>query len=281
MQKRVIKSPAKINLALNIVGKKKNLHEIESIVSFVNLYDEISIKEIKQKEHQIKFYGPFSKKIKKRNTVSILLDILDNRNLIKGKKYEFRIKKNIPQEAGLGGGSINAASIISFFIKRNLIKINNIEIKKICDLIGSDVKLGIYNSNLVLNSKGNISVFKKKKKINILLVKPNFGCSTKLIYSKVKKYSKSIFNKPKSNIFDLNKLIKFKNDLEPIALNKYSKLMQVKTWLENNTNSKFVRMTGSGSVIVGYYLSNKECELAKKNIKKKFRNYWCMAAKTI
>ena len=210
-----------------------------------------------------------------------MLDILDNRNLIKGKKYEFRIKKNIPQEAGLGGGSINAASIISFFIKRNLIKINNIEIKKICDLIGSDVKLGIYNSNLVLNSKGNISVFKKKKKINILLVKPNFGCSTKLIYSKVKKYSKSIFNKPKSNIFDLNKLIKFKNDLEPIALNKYSKLMQVKTWLENNTNSKFVRMTGSGSVIVGYYLSNKECELAKKNIKKKFRNYWCMAAKTI
>ena len=44
-----IKSYAKVNLALNVVGKKKNLlHKIESIVSFINLHDEILIKKIKK-----------------------------------------------------------------------------------------------------------------------------------------------------------------------------------------------------------------------------------------
>ena len=41
-----IKSYAKINLSLNVVGKKKFLHKIESIVSFLTLYDEILIKKI-------------------------------------------------------------------------------------------------------------------------------------------------------------------------------------------------------------------------------------------
>ena len=41
-----IKSHAKINLALNIIGKSKRLHKIESIVAFLDLYDEIEIKKL-------------------------------------------------------------------------------------------------------------------------------------------------------------------------------------------------------------------------------------------
>ena len=48
-----IKSYAKINLALNIVGKNSYLHKIESIISFLDIYDEISIKSIKNQNHQI------------------------------------------------------------------------------------------------------------------------------------------------------------------------------------------------------------------------------------
>ena len=53
------------------------------------------------------------------------------------------IKKNIPQEAGLGGGSMNAATILNFLIKKNFIKINQKKIFQITKLIGSDVILGI------------------------------------------------------------------------------------------------------------------------------------------
>ena len=76
-----IKSYAKINLALNIISKSKDLHKIESLVAFIDLYDLIKIKKIKSKNHKIKFYGKFSKNINSNNTVSKLLRILDEKNL--------------------------------------------------------------------------------------------------------------------------------------------------------------------------------------------------------
>ena len=61
-----IKSHAKVNLALNIVGKTSNLHKIESIIAFVYLHDIILIKSIKSKKNKIFFSGKFSKNIKKK-----------------------------------------------------------------------------------------------------------------------------------------------------------------------------------------------------------------------
>ena len=65
-----IKSYAKVNLVLNIVGKSFSLHKIESIISFIDLYDKILIKKIKQKNHKIKFTGQFSRSITKNNTIT-------------------------------------------------------------------------------------------------------------------------------------------------------------------------------------------------------------------
>ena len=62
-----IKSHAKLNLALNVTGKKSSLHKIETIVSFVSLHDDILIKKIKAKKHIISFTGKFSKNISKNN----------------------------------------------------------------------------------------------------------------------------------------------------------------------------------------------------------------------
>ena len=113
-----IKSYAKINLALNVTGKNSFLHEIESIVSFILLHDDILIKNIKSNEHHISFTGKFSKRIGKNNTVFRLLKILEEKKLLKNKKFKIRVNKQIPIEAGLGGGSMNAASILRFFIKK-------------------------------------------------------------------------------------------------------------------------------------------------------------------
>ena len=113
-----IKSNAKLNLALNITGKKKFLHKIESIISFIDLHDVISINQHNAKKHHISFYGKFSKNIGKKNTVQKLFQILDKENLLKNKKFKVKIKKLIPQEAGLGGGSMNAASVFNYLIKK-------------------------------------------------------------------------------------------------------------------------------------------------------------------
>ena len=70
-----LKSHAKINLALNVTGKNKSLHKIESIISFINLYDVISIKKIRAEKHNIFFQGKFAKGIGKKNTVQKLFQI--------------------------------------------------------------------------------------------------------------------------------------------------------------------------------------------------------------
>ena len=281
MRNNYLKSYAKINLALNVIGKRNSMHKIESIVSFIDLHDLISIQNIKSNNHKISFYGKFSKNIKRENTVQKLLDLLDRSNLLKNKKFKISIKKNIPQEAGLGGGSMNAAAILNFFIKKKIIKLTKINIEKLCNSIGSDVILGINFSSSILKSNNQIKKFTKCPKYNTLLVKPNFGCSTKKIYSEVRKFTKPNLNSPKKQMFSSNYLIQQVNALEKIAFLKYPRLKNIKLFLKNLNSPLFVRMTGSGSAICAYYQYSKDCKLAKIQFKRKFKNYWCNVSKTI
>jgi len=281
MTQAKIKSYAKLNLALNITGKNSTLHKIESIVAFVTLHDEIFIKRIKSNKHKILFTGKFSQNISKNNTVSKLLKILERKKLIKGRKFKIKINKKIPKKAGLGGGSMNAANILNFFVKKKIIKTNKKELIKISKLIGSDVILGFNSTNSILNTNNQIKYFKNCKKLYTLIVKPNFGCSTKDIYSKVKKFNKPNFNKPNKKMFDFEYLKKMNNSLEPIVFSKYKKLKAVKLFLENLSKPVFVRMTGSGSAMVAYFQSKQRCDYAKKQFIKKYKNYWCISSKTI
>ena len=277
-----IKSHAKINLSLNVLGKKKSkLHNLETLVGFLDLHDEIFIRKINVKNHIIRFTGNFSNKIPKKNTISNLLKILDEMKKLKNQKYLISIKKNIPKEAGLGGGSMNASSLINYLVKRNKVQLTIKETQNLCSKIGSDVILGIDQKNLVLAYKNKIKKIKKNLKISTLLIKPNFGCSTKKIYSKVRAYSKPQFSKIKSKDINFNSLSKMKNDLEPISLKMYPRLAKLKEFFLNIDKNSYVRMTGSGSTIVGYFMSKKAALNAKKLLKKKYKNYWCNLSKTI
>ena len=275
-----IKSHAKINLALNIVGKSKILHKIESIVSFLDLHDEIQIKKVNQKYNEVRFFGKFSSGINSKNTVSQLLENIEKKKLLKDK-YQIIIKKNIPSKAGLGGGSMNAASILNFFIKKKLIKIKKKEIIELSKTIGSDVILGLYLKNLVLKGNGTIKTISSSRKFYTLLVKPSFGCSTKKIYSKVKKFHKPEFTSISNNFMSVDYLSNKKNDLELIAIESYPRLKSLKNFLVKLPNAKFVRMTGSGSTMIAYFNSSESCKEAAKKVKKQFRNYWSKTAKTI
>ncbi len=281
MNSFTIKSYAKVNLALNIVGKKTKLHKIESLISFIDLHDLINIKQTNKNNHVVIFKGKFSKNIGKINTVSMLLKLLDKKNLLNGKKFKIKIVKNIPQEAGMGGGSMNAASLINFFIKKNIIRINKNKLKKLTSQIGSDVILGIKPSNTVMSHNGNIIKYKKNIKFHALVVRPNFGCSTKYIYSKVKSFSKSQFNSPQKKMFESEYLKTLKNDLEKIVFKKYPQLKKIKLFLQNTSDNIFTRMSGSGSSIVAYFNSKRACSNAYSQFKRKFSGHWCIVSKTI
>ena len=80
---------------------------------------------------------------------------------------------------------MNAATLLKYFVKKKVINISKKEIIMISKLIGSDVILGQRFVNSVLSSNNKIKYFKNTAKIHTLIMKPNFGCSTKEIYSKV------------------------------------------------------------------------------------------------
>tara|TARA_B110000196_G_scaffold311853_1_gene316359 strand:+ start:135 stop:980 length:846 start_codon:yes stop_codon:yes gene_type:complete len=276
-----IKSYAKINLALNITGKVLKLHKIESIVCFIDLHDLIYVKLTNTKNHKISFEGKFSKNIGKKNTVSTLLKLLDQKKMLNNRKFRIKIIKNIPQQSGMGGGSMNASSLINFFILKKIIKINKEELLKLTKSIGSDVVLGLNPINTILSSSGKIRKYKKQIQFHTLIVKPNFGCSTKYIYSKVKSFSKPQFNFSKKSMFNKSYLQNLNNDLELIALEKYPELKKIRLFLLTIPNIIFVRMSGSGSSFVAYFHSKKTCSIALKQFKRKFNSLWCIASKTI
>ena len=276
-----IKSYAKINLALNVTGKKIKLHKIESIIAFIDLHDLIYLKQINTKNHKVSFKGRYSKNINKINTVTSLLNLLDKKNFLNSKKYEIKIIKNIPQEAGMGGGSMNAASLIGFFIDQKIIKLKKDELVKLTSQIGSDVILGIKPNNIILSSSGKIKRYDKKINFYTLVVKPIFGCSTKYIFSNVKSFSKSQFTPPKQRMLSADYLKMLNNDLEKIAFRKYPKLKKIKSFLLTIPNNIFVRMSGSGSSIVAYFHSREACGKAYRQFKRKFNSHWCIVSKTI
>ena len=276
-----IKSYAKINLALNITGKTSKLHKIESVVGFVTLHDVILIKKIQSKKHIISFKGKFSKNIDQKNTISKLFKFLEKEKLLTSQKFEIKVKKYIPLKSGLGGGSMNAANILKYLIKENFINPSKRQLISICKSIGSDVALGLNSTITILKSNNQIKEFKNCKKFYVLIVKPSFGCSTKEIYSGVKKFTKPRFNKPSKKMFSFENLKKLNNSLEAISLSKFPKLKNIKHFLEKSSNKSFVRMTGSGSAIVAYFKSKKLCDDVKKKFSRKYKNCWCKVAKTI
>ena len=229
-----INSQAKINLSLHVIKKlKNNYHNIESLVTFLKLSDDVLVRKTNTQSHKVLFYGKFAKDINNRNTITKLLSILDKKNLLSNQKFEIKIKKNIPQKSGMGGGSMNAASILRYFIKKKIINISNAKVTKIANLIGSDVVLGLEKKNSILFNNGKIERINYKINLHVLVAKPNINYSTRSIYLKVNKYSKPIYASKNKLFFKINNLARSVNDLEDIVFKKYLSVKNLNFFLSN------------------------------------------------
>jgi len=275
-----IKSYAKINISFGVLDRLKfKSHKIESLFSFIYLHDEIFIKKINNKNHKIIFYGKFSKGISKNNTISNLLKLLEKK--LCGQKYSIKVNKKIPQKSGMGGGSMNASSLLKFLIINQKLNLSSKEIIKISSKIGSDVVIGMQKKTSILYGNGKLKNLNNKINLYTLLVRPNFGCSTKAIYNNVKSFSKPIFKINKRTSINYKFLSNLRNDLEEPAFRKYPVLKKLKIFMEKLDKILFVNMTGSGSTIVGYFTTEKTALNAIKILNKKYKNYWCILSKTI
>ena len=276
----MIKSFSKINLSLRVLKKKYNkLHNIQSNVFLINLYDEINIKKIKGFKDVIEFKGKFKKFInKKNNSIILALEILRLYKII-NCYYKVTINKKIPVFSGLGGGTANAASIFKFFIKKKNNKIFKIFEKK----IGSDFRL-FFNKQSYQVSLRKLIHYRKKYNLFFLLIYPNLKCSTKEIYSQVDKFSpKSKINflklRSKGEFIDLMK--NEKNDLQSPVIKKFPVIQKIVNLIASQKGCHFARMTGSGSVCFGVFSNSELAKAAQGRVSKKYGAYWCKVGRTI
>ncbi len=131
-----IKSYAKINLFLNVVDKlDTGFHELNSVLSRIDLYDEIRIKD--ESSFSISYNGPFGDQVGSNDHISKLFNYLIDKNYLKQKSFAIHVVKNIPVGSGLGGGSSNVAEIIKYLIRSNLLdNSSSTEIAKHSNLSG-------------------------------------------------------------------------------------------------------------------------------------------------
>ena len=252
MKKLYIKSYAKVNIFLKIIGYKNGYHSIISRFEKVNnLYDEIYFEPSKNREFTI--IGCEDIPLKENTIYKSYLELYKytkNENIINFfKKYKIVIRKNIPQQAGLGGGSSNAGKIISFINKEcNL----NLSIKELINIgikIGYDVPFFIYDYNSAnISGFGEIVEEFPSENLNFDIYTPLIYCDTAYVYSIFKKY----FSIDKNDSLDNFSILKLKsskilekltiyeaNDLYKASLKAYPKLKEI------NKNNYF--FSGSGS----------------------------------
>lgn len=252
----------KINLGLNIVNKRKDgYHNLETIFYPVPLHDVIEI----NKMHE-DFPSMLNCDIKVTGTYLNNCDDKDNLvvkayNLLAKRFYLPRIHvhlyKQIPSQAGLGGGSADAAYMIKMLNEHFHLKINNDEMQQLATKLGADCAFFINAKAAFATGIGN-ELTPIKTEINALkgcyltLIKPDIAISTAEAYSNIKpqqpkKCCKDIISQPISTWKE-----ELKNDFEEPLFTKYTELKDIKKRLYEE-GALYAQMSGSGSTIFGIF----------------------------
>ncbi len=247
-----IKTPAKINLTLEILNRRSDgFHEIASVMQTINLYDYLEFNLIPANDLEIVLKGtsteiPYNNKNIIYKAIELFYSL--NKNL-KPYKIVVNIKKNIPVMAGLGGGSSNAAGTIwalNKLLKTNL-QIDVID--KICAQLGSDLNVCYYGGACYAEGRGEkVTRINSMYSSELTIVKPlNFGITAKdgyLMYDDLNRPPKTPLKtlQLKKALLEGEDIIPYIwNDLEIAPLKKFSILQQIKAAYPDSF------MTGSGS----------------------------------
>ena len=273
-----IKSYAKINLFLNVVNKlDTGFHELNSVLSRIDLYDEIRIKD--ESSFSISYNGPFGDQVGSNDHVSKLFNYLIDKNYLKQKSFAIHVVKNIPVGSGLGGGSSNVAEIIKYLIRSNLL--DNSSSTEIARDLGSDIEFFIDEGSALISGKGNVD---QRLKINsdkhFLIIFPNVQNSTKDIFNKHSNLSGEKFSYNKDT--NLDGILKgTSNELEKTALLANQEMKKIREYLDNDINCKYERMTGSGSAYFTVYEDKQKAEEAIQRISEEHPNWWTYLTRLI
>jgi 4-diphosphocytidyl-2-C-methyl-D-erythritol kinase len=260
-----LKSPAKINLCLSVLGKRPDgYHNVEMLMQMVSLYDEITL--VLTKADISVTCNAESVPLGEGNTAwKAAAEILR----FSGKELGLTIdiKKNIPVAAGLAGGSGNAAAVLAGANRLLGTGLNREKLAEIGMRIGMDVPFFFFGPTALARGRGEIlTSMPPLPMFWVLLVNPGFETSTAWVYKNLNlRLTKKVdCNKiARLNIRDIASGLH--NDLDTVTKAAHPIIGTIEKALLSQ-GSMGVLMSGSGPTVFGIFETEVACRIAAQNL---------------
>ncbi|WHY77677.1 4-(cytidine 5'-diphospho)-2-C-methyl-D-erythritol kinase [Neobacillus sp. WH10] len=253
--KLLVKAPAKINLALDVLHKRSDgYHEVEMIMTTIDLADRIELTLLNQDKIHILSHNRYVPD-DQRNLAFQAAQLLKDRFDVK-KGVLISIEKTIPVAAGLAGGSSDAAATLRGLNKLWDLGLSMDELAELGSEIGSDVSFCVYGGTALAKGRGEvITELPAPPTCWIILAKPFIGVSTAEVYRRldvnrtnhpdIAGMIEAIYN------HDYQKVCgKVGNVLENVTLNLHPEVAQIKEQMKR-FGADAVLMSGSGPTVFG------------------------------
>lgn len=260
----ILRAKAKINLTLDVVGKRENgYHDLRMIMQTINLYDTIKVKKTKTPgiriENNLAWLPTDEKNIAYKAAQLFLTE-----TGIKSGIY-ISIFKRIPVAAGLAGGSSNAAAVL---IGLNKIFETELTKKQLMEMglkLGADVPFCILRGTALAEGIGEeLTALPSLPYTHVLLAKPNVSVSTASVYKGLD--INNIQNHPDTD--EVVEAIKagnrnfvihnMKNVLEEVTIKMHPQIQAIKEDMLKQ-GAIGTMMSGSGPTVFGIFETREAC----------------------
>lgn len=267
-----LKALAKINLGLDVLGKREDgYHEVRMVMQTIHLYDRVEIKKTRSPHIHVEtnlYYLP----VNEDNLVYRAAKLMKDEFQIK-EGVRIVLQKFIPVAAGLAGGSSDAAAVL---VGMNRIFNLGLKQNKLMELglkIGADVPFCIMRGTALAEGIGEkLTALPPMPKCPVLIAKPAISVSTKAVYEGLKLYD----GMEHPNIDGVMEGIQQKdlkgvashmgNILETVTIPMYPVIEDIKKlMLENGALNAM--MSGSGPTVFGLFPNEKEIRRAYEALK--------------
>lgn len=285
-------APAKINLALHVVGQRADgYHLLESLVTFADAGDRIGFS--LSDEDRFTISGRFSADLPLAGEAAAGNLVLKARDLLRGHLSEKGIKagpvhlhleKNLPVASGIGGGSADAAATLLGLLELWQASINPGSLQEIALKLGADVPMCLHGRPLVARGIGeDIDAIAEFPAFPMLIVNPLKAVSTPVIFKLLKDKTKPPLLMPpgrRSRDGWIDALTGLRNDLEPPARELEPDITSVSEAL-GLTEACLVRMSGSGASCFGLYASTEARDEAAAVLSRQHPNWYVLACNSV
>lgn len=265
-----IYSPAKINLFLHVVGKRPDkYHNIVTLFCCIGIYDIVSLA-FKAKKTCVSCSDPNVPQ--DSNNLAYQAAHLYFQNVNINESVEISIIKNIPVAAGLGGGSSNAAAVLSGLNRHFGYPLSNEALKTLGLKIGADVPFFLFRKPAIATGIGETLIpCKRLPPFHVVLIYPGFGVSTEEVYKNLNLGLTKCKKKIKEFLFDrenFNAARHMCNDLESVTASKHPFIMEAKAALLRH-GAAGAGMSGSGPSVFGLFIDSYTAERTKHALSQK------------